>query len=55
MNVDNLKEELRKEIEKKRTVLNKMMVEEKDREKVLKYSKELDELIGEYHKLEVDI
>lgn len=31
MNLDNLKEELRKEIEKKRAILNRMIVEEEDK------------------------
>lgn len=33
MNLDNLKEELRKEIEKKRAILNRMIVEEEDKKK----------------------
>lgn len=44
-----------KEIEAKRAILNKMMVEEEDKGKILKFSEELDELIGRYHKLDIDI
>jgi|GEM_PF-776121 len=55
MNINKLKEELMKEIEAKRAILNKMMVEEEDKGKILKFSEELDELIGRYHKLDIDI
>lgn len=55
MTINKLKEELKKEIENKRVILNKMVLDDADKDIVLKYSKELDELIGKYHKLDLNI
>lgn len=52
MSKDVQMEELREEIEIKRKELNRMIIEEVDKEELLKFSVELDNLIGRYYKLE---
>lgn len=55
MSTDKLKEELKKEIETKRNILNRMIAKGMNKEDILKFSQELDELIGKYHKLDLNI
>lgn len=52
MHKDKYKKELIKEIEKKRKILNKMILEDMQKEEVLKLSKALDILIYKYYNLE---
>lgn len=43
--------QLKKEIEIKRNNLNKIVLEEKEKEKVIRFSQELDTLIKDYYLL----
>lgn len=49
-----LLEELKNEIEKKRANLNNLIIEDKDDLEVLKFSMELDRLIGKYYSYELE-
>ena len=45
--------ELKIEIEDKRRELDRLIVSEMDRDEILKFSMELDKLIGKYYNLEL--
>lgn len=49
MDKDKRVEELREEIHRKRDELNKIVAEELDRDKILKFSQDLDQLISKYY------
>ncbi|MBU5311539.1 aspartyl-phosphate phosphatase Spo0E family protein [Tissierella carlieri] len=44
-------EELKEEIQKKREELNKIVSEGLDKDRILRYSQELDQLISKYYSL----
>ncbi|HLR35037.1 MAG TPA: aspartyl-phosphate phosphatase Spo0E family protein [Tissierellales bacterium] len=44
---------VKEKIERKRRILNQLITLDIDKEKILQFSRELDELILEYHKLEL--
>ena len=46
--------EIKSQIEKKQGQLNKMIIADIDRDKLLKYSVELDRLIDQYYSLELN-
>ena len=50
---NELIEELKEEIELKRKRLNEMVVDSVDKEAVLKFSVELDDLIGRFYELKL--
>ncbi len=45
------KKELKEEIQMKREELNKIILEELDKDRILKFSQELDVLISQYHSI----
>ena len=47
-------EEIKSQIEKKQGQLNKMIIADIDKDKLLKYSVELDRLIDQYYFLELN-
>ncbi len=47
-------EKLKGKIEDKRQELNNLITQDIDKEKILQFSMELDELIFEYHNLEIE-
>lgn len=49
-----MEKDLKREIEIKRSILNEMITKGRSKDDILKLSKELDELIGKYHKWELN-
>lgn len=47
-------EELKVEIEDKRKTLNELIVKDTDKDKLLSFSVELDNLIGRYYNIKLD-
>lgn len=52
---EKLKKILKQEIEEKRNILNRMVISGVDKKDILKFSQELDKLIGRYHWLDLNI
>lgn len=46
-------EELKEEIQIKREELNKIVLDELDKDRILKFSQELDILISKYHAMDI--
>lgn len=51
----DFKEALKREIEIKKNILSGMILKGIDKDIILKFSQELDELIGKYQRLDLDI